>query len=71
MGLSPMPALTFAAVSFVGMLPGTFHYVNAGTELANIRSPRDVLSLPVIASLVLLGLLPLLLRKLLPRRQPS
>ena len=68
MGLTPMPALTFAAVSFVGMLPGTFLYVNAGTELARISSPKDVVSLPVLLSLAMLGLLPLLTRKLLSAR---
>lgn len=68
MGLTPMRVSTFAAVSFVGMLPGTFLYVNAGTELANISSPRDVISLPVLGSLVLLGLLPLVLKKVWPSR---
>jgi uncharacterized membrane protein YdjX (TVP38/TMEM64 family) len=71
MGLTPMRVGTFAGVSFVGMLPGTFLYVNAGTELARINSPRDVLSLPVVASLALLGILPLILRKLLSHRKPS
>jgi uncharacterized membrane protein YdjX (TVP38/TMEM64 family) len=65
MGLTSMRVLTYAGVSLVGMLPGTFLYVNAGTELANVRSPRDVISLPVICSLALLGVLPLLLRKTL------
>jgi uncharacterized membrane protein YdjX (TVP38/TMEM64 family) len=71
MGLTPMRVATFAAVSFVGMLPGTFLYVNAGTELANINSPRDVVSLPVLGSLVLLGVLPLVLRKVWPSRPQS
>jgi uncharacterized membrane protein YdjX (TVP38/TMEM64 family) len=63
MGLTPMRVLTFAAVSLVAMLPGTFLYVNAGTALASIESPRDVVSLPVLGSLALLGVLPLVLRK--------
>jgi uncharacterized membrane protein YdjX (TVP38/TMEM64 family) len=62
MGLTPMRTLTFASISFFGMLPGTFIYVNAGNELANIRSPKDIMSLPLIASLALIGLLPLVLR---------
>jgi uncharacterized membrane protein YdjX (TVP38/TMEM64 family) len=70
MGLTSMRVLTFAGISLVGMLPGTFLYVNAGVELANIRSLRDIASLPVIGSLVALGLLPLLLRKILQWRGP-
>jgi uncharacterized membrane protein YdjX (TVP38/TMEM64 family) len=68
MGLTPMRALTFAGISLIGMLPGTFLYVNAGAELADVRSPRDVVSLPVFGSLALLGVLPLALRKLLSTR---
>jgi uncharacterized membrane protein YdjX (TVP38/TMEM64 family) len=62
MGLTPMSARTFAAVSWVGMLPGTFVYVNAGTELGRLESPADVLSWPVIVAFVLLGCLPLVAR---------
>jgi uncharacterized membrane protein YdjX (TVP38/TMEM64 family) len=65
MGLTPMRTLTFAAISLVGMLPGTFVYVNAGTELVQIQSPKDVMSWPVLGSLALLGLLPLVLKKIL------
>jgi uncharacterized membrane protein YdjX (TVP38/TMEM64 family) len=68
MGLTPMRARTFAGVSWIGMLPGTFLYVNAGTALATIESPRDVLSPVVAASLAAVGLVPLVLRKLIQRR---
>jgi uncharacterized membrane protein YdjX (TVP38/TMEM64 family) len=68
MALTPVRALTFAWVSLVGMLPGTFLYVNAGTELARIRSASDVASPSVIGSLALIGILPLLLRKTLSYR---
>jgi uncharacterized membrane protein YdjX (TVP38/TMEM64 family) len=66
MGLTSMRVLTFAGVSLVGMLPGTFLYVNAGTELATFR-----LSLPVFGSLALLGILPLVMRRMIPHRRPS
>lgn len=69
MGLTPMRLRTFSAVSFVGMLPGTFLYVNAGRALAEIDSPRDVLSPGVLISLALLGLAPLLFRKLIWRHR--
>ena len=64
MGLTPMRAWIFAVTSWLGMLPGTFLYVNAGTALATIESPRDVLSPTVLVSLAALGFAPLLLRKL-------
>ncbi len=71
MGLTPMRVRTFAWVSFLGMLPGTFLYVNAGAELGRVASPGDVLSAGLLVSLALLGLVPLLLRLLVPRRQPA
>ena len=66
-GLTTMRALTFAAVSLVGMLPATLVYVHAGTALAQIRSPSDAWSASVIGAMVLLALLPLLVRWALPR----
>lgn len=68
MGLTPMRARTFAVTSWLGMLPGTFLYVNAGTALATIESPRDVLSPVVIVSLAALGVVPLALHKLIQWR---
>jgi uncharacterized membrane protein YdjX (TVP38/TMEM64 family) len=68
MGLTPMRARTFAVTSWLGMLPGTFLYVNAGTALATIESPRDVLSPMVIVSLAALGIVPLALHKLIQWR---
>lgn len=65
MGLTPMRATTFAAVSWLGMLLGTFLYVNAGTELATLDSPADFLSWKVLGSLALLGIVPLAVRKLI------
>jgi len=58
MGLTSMRVLTFAVVSFVGMLPGTFVYVNAGTQLAHIESPGEILSFTVIGSFLALALVP-------------
>ena len=59
-GLTPIGALRFYVVSQIGMLPGTLVYVNAGTQLAAISSPADVLSPALLGSFVLLGLFPLL-----------
>ena len=65
MGLMPIRTWTFYWVSQLGMLPGTLVYVNAGTQLARLESPSDILSLPLILSFALLALLPFLGRSLL------
>ncbi len=65
MGLMPVRTRTFYWVSQLGMLPGTLVYVNAGTQLARLESPSDILSLPLILSFALLALLPFLGRGLL------
>ena len=58
--LTPITAGRFYAVSQLGMLPGTLVFVNAGTQLAAIQSPSDVLSPALWGSFVLLGVFPLL-----------
>jgi pyruvate/2-oxoglutarate dehydrogenase complex dihydrolipoamide dehydrogenase (E3) component/uncharacterized membrane protein YdjX (TVP38/TMEM64 family) len=63
MGLSTMKARTFYAVSQVGMLAGTLVYVNAGTQLAKIDSLAGIVSPALLASFVLLGLFPLVAKK--------
>ncbi len=60
MGLTPMGAGRFYLVSQFGMLAGTAVYVNAGTQLAAIQSPGDILSPGLLGSFMLLGLFPLL-----------
>jgi uncharacterized membrane protein YdjX (TVP38/TMEM64 family) len=57
-GMSGMKTWTFAWVSFVGMLAGTFVYVNAGSELARIETAGDIYSPRVLFSLAALALLP-------------
>ena len=66
MGLTPVRVWTFFWVSLLGMLPGTFLYVNAGKALAGIDSSGDILSPGVLVSLVLVGIVPLAIRKLIP-----
>ena len=65
MGLTPLATRTFYWVSQVGMLAGTIVYVNAGTQLARIESLDGILSPGLIASFTLLGLFPLITRKIL------
>ena len=59
-GLTPIAAARFYWVSQLGMLAGTAVYVNAGTQLANIQKPADVLSPGLLLSFVLLGVFPLI-----------
>ena len=65
MGLTPMRAWRFYLVSQLGMLPATLIYTNAGTQLAQLQSLRDIASPGIIISLALLGLFPLAAKKLL------
>lgn len=65
LGLTQMPARTFFWVSQIGMLAGTVVYVNAGTQLAQLSSLRGILSPGLIGAFALLGVFPLLARKLL------
>jgi dihydrolipoamide dehydrogenase len=64
MALTPMRAWTFYWVSQLGMLAGTLVYVNAGTQLAQIESVKGLLSPGLIFSFVLLGIFPLLAKKI-------
>ena len=58
MGLTPIRTWTFYWVSQLGMFLGTIVYVNAGTQLAQINSLRDIASPGLLGSFVALGLLP-------------
>jgi uncharacterized membrane protein YdjX (TVP38/TMEM64 family) len=64
MGLTAMKAGTFYLVSQLGMLAGTLVYVNAGTQIAKIDSLQGILSPALIGSFVLLGLFPLVAKKI-------
>lgn len=63
-GLTAMRARTFFWVSQVGMLAGTVVYVNAGTQLARLDSLAGILSPALLGSFALLGVFPLVARKL-------
>lgn len=65
MGLSSMKTWTFYWVSQLGMLAGTAVYVNAGTELANIDINQGILSPDLIFAFVLLGVFPLVAKRVL------
>lgn len=62
MALTRMRLRVFAPVSFIGLAPASALYVNAGTELATIRTASDILSLRLLVILTALGLAPLVAR---------
>jgi len=65
MGLTPIKTRTFYWVTQVGMFAGTVAYVYAGTQLARISALRDILSPGLISAFVVLGLFPVVAKKVL------
>ncbi len=63
MGITPISVGRFFWVSWLGMLPGTFLYVNAGTQLGKLESMEGILSPTILLSLVLLAFLPWLAKR--------
>lgn len=64
MGLTPMRSRTFYWVSQIGMLAGTLVFVNAGTQLAQLQSLSGILSPALLFSFALLGVFPLIAKKI-------
>ena len=65
MGLTPIRTVVYFFVSQVGMFPGTVVYVNAGTQLGELESVSGILSPGLIFSFALLGIFPLVAKKLM------
>ncbi len=69
MGLTPMKTRTFWWVSQLGMLPGTFVYVYAGSSVPNLttlaeKGAGSIVSPQLLIAFALLGLFPLAIRQL-------
>jgi len=62
MGLTGMRLRTYWWATQLGMLPANIIFVNAGTELGAIESPRGLLAPGVLLSLAALALVPLAIR---------
>ena len=58
-GLTEMNLLHFFAITWVGTLPATIAFVNAGTELQILDSPGALIGGRMIVSLMLLACLPI------------
>lgn len=65
MALTPIRTWTFYWVSQLGMLAGTVVFVNAGTQLGQLEGPEGILSPALILSFALLGVFPLIARRVL------
>lgn len=66
-----IPLSTYVAATFVGIVPGTFVFVNLGQTLGRIDSLEGLVSGETLAAFGLLGafaLLPVLLRRMRSRR---
>ena len=74
LGLTAMPVLVFATVTQAGMVPALLVFVNAGSQLGEIESVAGVLSPSLLLSFLLLGLFPLVAKKIVnalrARRRP-
>lgn len=60
MGLTAIRPRTYIALTVAGLLPATFIYVTAGTQLVTIDSASDIVSANLVVTLLLLSLFPLL-----------
>ena len=60
-GVVHIPVGVFVRTSFLGMLPGTIAYVNAGQQLSRVNSLASLGSTELLVALTVLGLLPLVM----------
>jgi uncharacterized membrane protein YdjX (TVP38/TMEM64 family) len=72
MGLTPIRPRTYWWVSQVGMLPGTAVFVYAGSTVPNLTTLAEkgvggILSPQLIVAFVLLGIFPLIVKKVMQR----
>ena len=65
MGITKIGPLKYFIVSQIGMLAGTIVYVNAGLQIGSINSLSGILSFKLILSFALLGIFPLIAKKLI------
>ncbi len=63
MGLTKLRLINFIIISQIAMLPATAIFVFAGVEIGKIENLSDILSLKLILAFSLIGLFPLLVKK--------
>ena len=69
MGLTPIRVSTYWWVSQIGMLPGTAVFVFAGANVPDLKTLADrgasgILTPPLVAAFVLLGLFPIVVKRI-------
>ncbi len=64
MGVTPISVYSFCLVSFFGMIPITIIMVNGGVQIASINTIQDIMSVRVIISFLLIGLIPIISNKI-------
>ncbi len=72
--VTSIPLQTFVLATFIGILPGSFVFVNLGETLGRIDSLHGVVSWEVLGAFALLGvfaLVPILLKKIKSSRAKS
>ena len=67
MAVTSISVRQFLIGSFLGMLPGTLVYVNAGKQLAHISAVHELFSIKIILSFMLLALLPWIVKWLIQK----
>ncbi len=73
-GITRIPLATFVLGTMIGILPGSFVYANAGSNLASIDSLKDIASPQVLGAFALLGLfalIPTIYQKLKAKKSSS
>lgn len=76
MGLTPLKTRTFWWVSQLGMIPGTIVYVYAGASVPSLsklaeEGARGILTPQLLFAFCLLGVIPLVIKKIVYRIRPS
>ncbi|MFO0427458.1 MAG: TVP38/TMEM64 family protein [Planctomyces sp.] len=76
MGLTPVRTRTYWWVSQLGMLPGTAVYIYAGSSVPNLttlteKGATGVLSPRLLLAFAMLGIVPLVLKKMVERFRPT
>ena len=76
MGLTPVRTRTYWWVSQLGMLPGTAVYVYAGSSVPHLstlaeKGATGILSPQLLVAFALLGIVPLVLKKVVQRFRPT
>lgn len=63
MSLTSIKTKRYVIISYLGSLPYAVLSANAGTQLSKVQGLRDLFSIKILLSLLLIGLFPLIIKK--------